>query len=67
MTDRIHSFTVVLERDIRTDDAQDLQNALMKFRGVLDVQPAVADIGDHVARVRVRSEIAQRLLKVLDE
>jgi len=43
MTDRFHTLTVTLEREIRDDDAEALIKAIMQLRGVLDVQGEVAD------------------------
>ena len=51
MTDRYSSLTVVLERDIRDDDAEPLIAAIRQLRGVLRVVPKVADAGE-VARQR---------------
>ena len=39
MTDRYDAFTVVLERNIRTDDAEPVLAAIRQLRGVLDVIP----------------------------
>jgi hypothetical protein len=37
MTDRYHALTVVLDREIRTDDAEDIINAIKQLRHVVDV------------------------------
>lgn len=65
MTDRYNAVTVVLDRDYRTDDAEAILTALRQIRGVLSVEPNVADISDHVADQRVRHELGQKLLDVL--
>lgn len=65
MTDRYHSFTVVLERDTRDDDAQDLLTALRQFRGVADVVPNVASLESQVALSRARQELGDKLVNVL--
>lgn len=43
MTDRFNALTVVLEKDIREDDAQALLSAIGQLRGVLTVSGNVAD------------------------
>ena len=64
MSDRIGALTVVLKHDIRDDDAKGLIDAIMYMRGVLSVQPHVADVSDHIAQVRVRTQL---LAKLMDE
>ena len=39
MTDRINAFIVILDRDIREDDAEDTITALKQIKGVLSVKP----------------------------
>lgn len=43
MTDRYHALTVVLDTDIRSDDAAQIIDAIRQVRGVLTVDPIVAD------------------------
>lgn len=65
MTDRIKAFTVVLDEDYRTDDVEQIHKALLMIKGVLSVEPLVADAMDHVARQRARAELTEKLLAVL--
>lgn len=65
MTDRYHSFTVVLDKDIREDDAEHLMNAIRCLKGVIDVSGNVSDYDMHAAYARVRSELAQKLYEAL--
>ena len=65
MTDRLNALTVVLDRDIRADDAEALIAAIRQLRRVLDVVPQVADPAAFVAEQRVRHELGQKLLDVL--
>lgn len=64
MTDRVSGYVVVLETDMRVDDAERIKNAIAQIRGVL----AVDDIegGTNVATTRAVMEIAQELLRYLD-
>lgn len=65
MTDRIKGLVVTLDDDYRDDDIEPVINAIRMLRGVLDVRPLVADVSDHVARVRVRHELQDKLWKAL--
>jgi hypothetical protein len=67
MTDRYNALTVVLDRDIREDDAELLVNAIRMLRGVLSVNPNVSDLQDHVATMRVKCELTQKLYDVLKD
>lgn len=66
MTDRYMALTVVLEKEIREDDAESLIIAIGMIRGVAKVIPEVSDIGVSVARITAKNEIYQELFKVLN-
>ena len=65
MTDRYNALTVVLEKDIRDDDAEALLAAIRQLRGVLSVSGNVADMGDHIAQERARRDLGEKLWRVL--
>ncbi len=65
MTDRLNALTVVLEVDIRDDDAEPLIAAIRMLRGVQSVEPRVADSRDHIAYMRARTDIGGKLFDVL--
>ena len=65
MTDRYNALTVVLEQDIRDDDAEALLSAIRQLRGVLSVRGNVADLGDHLAQARAQQNISKKLWDVL--
>lgn len=66
MTDRFNALTVVLEKDIREDDAQALIAAISQLRGVATVTGNVVDnLTASVERTRARIEIGEALWKVL--
>lgn len=65
MTDRIHSLTVVLERDIREDDIEPLILSIKMLRHVLDVKEHVADAVSHMAEERARHELGEKILAVI--
>jgi hypothetical protein len=67
MTDRYVTFTVVLEREIRSDDAEPILQAIRQIRGVADVVPQVADPLAYWAKFHVKRDILTKLLDYLKE
>ena len=67
MTDRIHSLTVILERDIREDDVQPIIDAIGMVRGVLKATPRVADHVSMMAEMRAKQHLTQRIWAALNE
>lgn len=65
MTDRYNALTIILESDIRDDDAQPLIEAIKQLRGVLSVEPYLATPEEAIAEARVRSELGKELLAVI--
>ena len=65
MTNRVNAFIVVLEKDIREDDAEPILIALKHIRGVLTVKPQIADGNEAVAESRVKAEIRDKLFDLL--
>lgn len=67
MSDRISSFTVILEENIRDDDAKPLMDAIRQMRGVLKVTGNVSDLSEAIAESRVKSDLTRKLLNVLKD
>ena len=67
MTDRYNSLTVVLEHDIRDDDAQPLIDAIKQLKGVIEVSGNVTDMKDYSARTRLRIEYTNALIDLLQK
>lgn len=67
MTGRLHSLTVVLEEDVREDDAATMIELIRHIRGVLTVSGNVADASDYVAQARARLHFRDKLLALLEE
>lgn len=65
MTDRFHTLTVALEKDMRSDDAEALIDAICRLRGVLNVTGNVVDPGLWMAEQRVRQDLSAKLWAVL--
>jgi copper chaperone CopZ len=67
MSDHTVSLTVVLDKDYRVDDAEAIMTAIRMVKGVSSVTANVADIDTHVAYVRAKTDLRDRLWKVLFE
>ncbi len=65
MTDRYNALVVVLDGDIRSDDAEPIINAIRQLKRVISVTGNVADTDSHVAEMRARFELEQKLLAAL--
>lgn len=65
MTDRFNTLTVVLERDMRDDDAESLLQAISHFRGVLHVSGNVSDPESYMAEERARRDLGKKLFDVV--
>ena len=65
MTDRYNYLTVALERDTRDDDAEALIAAIRQLRGVMDVQPNIADAAQWLAEERARRDLGQKILEIV--
>ena len=65
MTDRIHSITVILEKELREDDAQEIISAILCLKGVLTVRGNTMEPGWYAAREQVRRELKEKLWEIL--
>ena len=66
MTNRHSGYVIVLEKDIREDDAEDLVKLFYRIRGVLSVKPVPADpLAEHIAKERLRHEMWELMLNQL--
>ena len=65
MTDRYHSLTVALNRDISDDNAEPILMAIRMIKGVLSVKPKVADMDSNMAEDRARRDLEQKLWDVI--
>ena len=67
MTTRHSGYQIILDDDIREDDAEAVINALLMIKGVVKVIPIEAEYRDVMARTRRDSEWRQKLLDLLGE
>jgi len=61
MTDRYKGFIVHLDKDIRSDDSEDIIIALKTIKHVINVTPLVTLGDDHIAYLRGKREIIEGL------
>ena len=65
MTDRVHSLTVVLDHDYRVDDVEAIIHALYMIKGVIKVEPNVADVTSLMAESRAQNELRAKIFAAL--
>jgi len=66
MTDRHSGYVVVLEEDLRSDDAEATLTALRMTKGVLTVEPIIASLaGKGIIEERVRAAIRAKVVALL--
>ena len=65
MTDRYNALIVVLDKDIREDDAEATIKAIEQIRGVASVTGNVSDISDHIAKDKAIQEIKNKIWELL--
>lgn len=61
MTDRHTAYVVILENDIREDDAEATITALRMVRGVASVQPIVKTTDHIMATERAKYDLGRRI------
>lgn len=66
MTDRYNGFLVVLDRDLREDDAARTLDALQMIRGVVEVEPVKADPSTQAAEARAAFNLRERVRRALE-
>lgn len=65
MTDRHSGYVVVLDKDIREDDAEAVITALKMIKGVVGVKPVISGIELEIAQARVDREWRAKLYALL--
>jgi len=66
MTDRYNAFIVILENDIREDDAEATIKAIEQIKGVLRVTPNNVDLTESIAEIRVKRELYSKIIEILE-
>lgn len=65
MTDRIHSITLVLDENVRVDDAEYLLNACRMLKGVISADGNIAEFDSHMAETRARMDMLSRVCETI--
>lgn len=65
MTNRYYALTLILEKDVREDDASSLIEAVKMMKGVLDVKPHITDPTTWMAEERARRDLGVKLWEIL--
>lgn len=65
MTDRIHSITVVLEKDIRVDDAECILDAIKMVKHVLTATGNVSDFESRMAEDRALAKVHEQVFNAI--
>lgn len=67
MTDKHAGYLVILDKDLREDDAQKILDAILMVKGVQEVTPVVSDPITAIANCRAKRELANKLVDVMTE
>lgn len=65
MSDRIFSYTVILEGQYKDEDAQAIQEAIEMIKGVSKVVPKVADMELAFAVDQAKRELGRDIINVI--
>lgn len=65
MTDRFYALTVILDKDRRDDDCENLITATRMLKGVLDVKGNIANPDTWMAESRARMDLGKKLLEIV--
>jgi len=63
MTDRYKGFLVTLDKEIRSDDSEQIITALKMVRGVHSVQPYVMNMQDHMSYVKAEKDVGFKIIE----
>jgi len=67
MSDRIKGLVVHLDKDYKDEDAENITQALLMIKGVVQVEPIRASFEDHINRSRIKSELKEKIFNILCE
>lgn len=67
MTDKIKAITVVLEPNILEYDAGEIVSAISLLKGVVSVQPHIADGSSDIEREQAKHEIWKKICDIIFE
>ena len=65
MTDRLNALIVVLDKPIRTDDAEGIIGAISHIKGVASVDTHVADLDSYIAETNAYLDLRKKIGEIL--
>lgn len=63
---RVNGFFVTLESDIKEEHTKSIQDALSMIQGVASVDPNPSDVSVHIAKKRMKLEVTNSLMAIID-
>jgi len=67
MSDRVKGLVVTIKDDVRIDDIQPLIDAISMLKGVVNVEPNISDINDHINRQKVYYDVKNKIYQLLKD
>lgn len=67
MTDRLRGFTVLLDRDIRVDDFEDIKRALYMIKYVKQVDEVINDGSEYIAEMKITQELREKMYEFIKD
>jgi len=65
MSDRIYSYTVILDNVYKDEDAEQITAAIRMIKGVSSVMPQVADTNTYFAMDKARNELGNKIFELI--
>lgn len=65
MTDRYRGLVVLLDDNLRSDDAQPILQLIQQIKGVRRVEPQIGNGNDQITEMKVRQDLGEKLWQVL--
>ncbi len=66
MSNRIKGFTVELDKDIKDEDFDQIENAIRMIKHVGSIKRSIASTDDYINRSRIKNEIRSEIWKVFE-
>lgn len=67
MADKVKGFTVTLEKDLSTEEAEVIMQAIRMIRGIAAVDPNITTVNDYMNRQMVKHELREKFWRFYTE
>jgi uncharacterized protein (DUF885 family) len=67
VSEKVSGFVVVLDSDLKYEDAQATISALKRIRGVVSADPILTNVSQQIAQIRAERVIEEKLWRALHE